>query len=323
MHGELRGGEARRQQRRCRGWAGLPPPLPHLPPTPRSVVPLWVWGARSFCWRISIHPSVLLGTLFATSRAPLGRKGQAAGGGGERQKDTGLLASRTLSRSRGGEAAAGWGRARPSLPRGREGKGRGEGGGCPAVPGRGACSRPWGASGRTGMPQRACALENFVPCLAGGRAGPSAGRAGNRSPGRSRSRGGEVGRGLQLPACQGRPGTGDGRATGLVAVRPFVWQGKASPPPLAGCWEGHCRSRRVCPALRPQAAVAAVCLSPETAASPFPWPGLLRELEGGYLQGHPPCWCSQKKRESFPCSFFPVVSDSVASPLQHTDKRGV
>lgn len=46
---------------------------------------------------------------------------------------------------------------------------------------------------------------------------------------------------------------------GLVSAGPLVWRGRASPPPLARCCEGRSRSRRVCPAVGPQ---AAGCSSP-------------------------------------------------------------
>ncbi|RLW00077.1 hypothetical protein DV515_00009047, partial [Chloebia gouldiae] len=79
------------------------------------------------------------------------------------------------------------------------------------------------------------------------------------------------------------------------------------------------RCRRVCPAVGPQAAVTAVCLNPQAAASLFVGPGLIREVKGGYPQGHPPCWCSREERESFPCSLFCVVSGGLACPLQDTE----
>lgn len=222
-----------------------PPHSPLSPGPPRSAVSRRVCGAGSSPLLAQPHPSERsVGSLVCHLACPTGAKGTSAGGGGEGQRDTGFLATRAPSRSRGGGAAAWWGRTRPFLPRGREGKRRGEGGGCPAVPGRGACSRPWAASGRAGGPQRACALENFVPCPAGGQDEPGRARgapgaavrgevgrgAGSRSEDYSsrRAGAGRVPAMAALPGIRGRWGSSPrGRSSGAGEPLRRPWRGAA------------------------------------------------------------------------------------------------
>lgn len=71
------------------GWAAPAPPIPPSrpdPPDPRCPAGCAGPGARP-CWHSLIHPSALLGALFATWRAPLGRRGQARGAG---ERDRGI-----------------------------------------------------------------------------------------------------------------------------------------------------------------------------------------------------------------------------------------
>lgn len=77
----------------------------------------------------------LVGTLFATPPPPPCGRGQAAA----REDDTGLVASWVPSRSRALVGSLLWGGDAPRHPcrEGREGKGREEGGGCPAAPSAG------------------------------------------------------------------------------------------------------------------------------------------------------------------------------------------
>lgn len=225
------------------GWAAPPPPF--LPDTPICDA-RWVCGARSSLLLTYPHPS------YPLCWDPCLRLGVPHWGEGDKQRGAGERDRRLLgfwppglrpAAVVGGETAAGWGRTRPSLPRREGGEGKGRRGRLPAVPGRGACSRPWAAPGRAGGPQRACALENFVPYPAGGRAGPGAGRAGSRSPGevgRGAGRGGEDYSSRRAGAGRHRGwlryrGWRDGgaRPRGAVGLA-----GGASPPPLAGCWKG-------------------------------------------------------------------------------------
>lgn len=304
------------------GWTASPT-TPSLPDTPIFGAPLGVRGQELLlAYPHSSGRSV--GNLVCHLACPTGLKGRSRGRRGRGTEGYWAFGFPDSVPQSWGGSSCGVG-MRPPIPAEKEGgEGKGRRGWQPGGTGPRGVFPTVGSVGKGGHDLARMCSGKF--CALPRRGTSRAERGARREP---RS-GGEVGRGAgrwgedYSIRCSGDGrATGDERATGLVPARPFVWRGKASPPPLAGCWEGRSHSRRVCPVLGPQAAVAAVCLSPETAANPFPGPGLLRELEGGCLQGHPLCWCSQKKRESFPCSFFSVVSVGVASPLQHTDKWGV